>query len=416
MALEHLLQARLVEVGKIKIGTVGEARQSNSGGTWRPPVKLDHFLVTTLQRDQQEQLIADAEVMESLKEHCDTKDGKLRRLPITLLSNEIEEVMTANYVAYTGRKCAARSDGLVLTEYATAPGGAWLPKPRTVPHTPEAVARWKMKLATTLNVMVASAGSRWGGVYKFRTTSRITADQLYGSLSELRDRTGGILRGLPLTLVVRPMQVAPNGQPATVYVVHVELAGSDMMKIRELALDRLRFELSNAKEVRAIQAQYRQLLAHEPDELDDEELAGIEAATQDAEFTTVPPPPAVEAPVPTAGAPVPPPPAPAPVPPVVSPPPAAPSPPPPASRPSAAAQLSTPRPTDPPEVSDTALLRALAAKKGQTLAMCLDWLNKAFHTSYASPITLSQIALSHRRKLVEVLHLMNDAAPEGETI
>ena len=40
----------LPERGKIKIGQHGAERQGKSG-TYRLPVKLDHFVVTTLHRD-----------------------------------------------------------------------------------------------------------------------------------------------------------------------------------------------------------------------------------------------------------------------------------------------------------------------------------------------------------------------------
>ena len=49
-------------------------------------------------------------------------------------------------------------------------------------------------------------------VYKFRTTSRISASQLVGSLVQLQQLTGGVLRGLPLQLVVRPIRVTPDGK------------------------------------------------------------------------------------------------------------------------------------------------------------------------------------------------------------
>ena len=42
----------LVERGKIKIGMKGETRRSQSGGTYQLPVKLNHFLITTMERGQ----------------------------------------------------------------------------------------------------------------------------------------------------------------------------------------------------------------------------------------------------------------------------------------------------------------------------------------------------------------------------
>ncbi len=386
MPLENLLTPRLVEVGKLKIGGMGAERKRDGGGTYRVPEKYDHFIVTTLHRDTDERLVADAEVMDSLKEHADP-DGKIRRLPVTLLSNEIEELLSARYVAYAGKRLAAASDGLVLTEFTDGPGGSWLKEPRPLAHTPETAGRWKLKLSTTLNVMVSSPASRWGGVYKFRTTSRITADQLYGSLVRLRELTGGILRGLPLRLVVRPMQVAPNGQPTTVYVVHVELAGSDLAAVRQQALDQMRYEVANVREVRMIQAQYRQLLAHE-EEIDAEDIEEFELDGQGERSSSMgegeTPPAGAERASPPASPPLPPP-----SPPVTA--------------------------TDPVEVTSPAATRSLAARKGKDSQWCLDWLNKAFHTTYEAGMTFwSQIPMAQRRKLVEVLKLLDDAPEQPE--
>ena len=111
-----------------------------------------------------------------------------------------------------------------------------------------------------MNVVIASAEAKWGGFYKFRTTSRITADQLYGSLVQLRQLTGGVLRGLPLRMAVRPLQVCPDGKPTTVYVVHVELAGADVTAIQRKALEIAQFEVANARQLQAAQHEYRQLL------------------------------------------------------------------------------------------------------------------------------------------------------------
>lgn len=291
MALEAILAPQLVEVGKVKAGRLGPPRPSKSGGAFRPPEKLDHFLVTTLHRDDGGQLVEDAALMASLAEHADA-DRKLRRLPITVLSNVVSEVMTARYAAYNGKRAEAVSDGETLTEYADRPGGAWLPQPRTLPHTPETTARWPaLKLAATLNVMINSPAARLGGVYKFRTTSRITGEQLFGSLTELQRLTGGVLRGLPLRLVIRPLSVAPQGKPTVVYVVHVEFSGDDLRKLPEMAVAQLRGEVARVREIRALESQYKALLAHEPEDLDPEEVP------PPADEPAAPPPPAEPSPV-----------------------------------------------------------------------------------------------------------------------
>src|SRR5687768_3771278 len=74
MALEDIFNTlktdgakpRLCELGKIKIGGLGEARQKQGGGTWRLPRKDDHFTITTLYRDARGDLLPDKELMDQL--------------------------------------------------------------------------------------------------------------------------------------------------------------------------------------------------------------------------------------------------------------------------------------------------------------------------------------------------------------
>lgn len=265
MALFDLVKPRTIELGKIKIGGLGESRQKQGGGTWRLPVKHDHFTVTTLHRDQQGGLIEDADLMDSLAaQHADS-DGKLRQLPIAVLSNDIEDIVKASYVRYVGKRLAAKSDGKELVEFFR--DGKWLAEPITRAWEPRYAAATDekgnriIKLHTTFNCVIASEHAKWGGYYKLRTTSEITAAQLVGSLLEIKALTGGVLRGLPLRLVVRPLQVSPEGKTTTVYIVHCELVGRDLKEIQQIALERARFELANAKQLDAAQREYRKLLA-----------------------------------------------------------------------------------------------------------------------------------------------------------
>ena len=86
------IRPALAEGGKIKIGGLGEPRQSKKGGTYRLPVKLDHFLITKTNRvsdDPNADLEPDTELMAALPAD---RDGKLRAIPIILHSDEIDEV------------------------------------------------------------------------------------------------------------------------------------------------------------------------------------------------------------------------------------------------------------------------------------------------------------------------------------
>lgn len=284
MGLEHLFKPRICELGKIKIGKKSDqVRQTSGGGTWRAPEKIDHFLITTLQRTPAGDLVNDDAVMAELSiEHADI-DGKLRQIPIFVLANEVEDVLQSAWVCYAGKRCAAKSDGVTLTKYIELKTGEALDVPEVVDWKPEyADLKDKkgaplFKLHSTFNCVIASKSGRWGGVYKFRTTSRISGEQLYGSLLHVKQLTGGVLRGLPLRLVVRPMQVAPDGKPTTVYVVHAELRGADLHEIQMRSLEQKRYEVEHISEIRKADEQYRLLLRAPGDgEVDDEVVDVVE--------------------------------------------------------------------------------------------------------------------------------------------
>ena len=87
---------------------------SGPGGTYRLPRKDDHFTVTTLHRDKDGALIPDKALMAELAQYADP-DGKIRQLPVCLLSDDLEDVIQTAWVWYVGKKVAARSDGVTLT-------------------------------------------------------------------------------------------------------------------------------------------------------------------------------------------------------------------------------------------------------------------------------------------------------------
>lgn len=267
MSLQNILRPRLVEVGKLKIGGLEEkTRKAASGREWRAPIKHDYWTVTTLHRDAKGNLVPDTALMEALTARYGDPDGKLRQLPITLLSDEPDDVMQSAYCWYGSKKIAARSDGETVTWFADPQKMQLLAEPRVEPWRPELLdmkdrsGHPLFKIHTVFNCVLMSSESRWGGVYKFRTTSQITADQLFGSLLHLRQLTFGILRGLPLMLVVRPMEVAPDGKSTTVYVVHVELRGADLQAVQQIAMQQAQYQLANAKRMQTMQIEYRKLL------------------------------------------------------------------------------------------------------------------------------------------------------------
>lgn len=290
MSLFDIIKPRQVQIGCIKIGRKQtEKPRESASGVWYAPVKLDHFLITTMNRDGKGQLIPDDELMRQLQLDYGDKDGKLRRIPIRVLSNDPEDIMQSAYCWYGGRTVGARSDGREITWFNDPKSGKPLTEPVTEPFNPAMLDLTNskgvklLKVHTVFNCVVAAKDSRWGGVYKLRTTSSITASQLLGSLVHLKGLTGGVLQGLPLQLVIRPIQVAPldasgNKVQSTVYVVHIELRGADLQQIQAQALETAKYQLGFKREMEKSLAEYRQLLAPPGSE------AGHEAAEINEEF------------------------------------------------------------------------------------------------------------------------------------
>jgi len=75
-----------------------------------------------------------------------------------------------------------------------------------------------------------------------------------------RRLTGGALRGVPFELIVRPVQVTPEGRAITVFVVHLQIVGSDLLALQSKVRDQLKIELDQARQVAQASATYQRML------------------------------------------------------------------------------------------------------------------------------------------------------------
>lgn len=266
------IHPRLCELGKIKIGGLGEWTTSKNGKKFRPPRKDDHFTITTMMRNAEGDLLPDDELMKKLEAQF---GSPLRTLPIILLSDDIDEVLAAQYARYDGKTCIATCDGETC-KWNFDKAGVEIPGGHPMPCNGEHETRgWK--LHTNLSCVIACGQARLGGVYRFRTTSQITTEQLYGGLAHISTLTGGVLQGIPLHLVVRPMQVAPGGNPTKIYVVHIEIHATDYGDVQRKALESAQMRRDTARSIKAAQTEYRALLAAPTpgDDEDPEEQAAV---------------------------------------------------------------------------------------------------------------------------------------------
>ncbi|HEX8323955.1 MAG TPA: hypothetical protein VF595_08575 [Tepidisphaeraceae bacterium] len=265
---------RLNELGKIKIGIKGPEKNG-----YRPPRKIDHFLITTMRRQAMAydgDLIIDDSLMAELTAQFGEKPTKasaagyervIRTLPIQFAVNEVEDILRTQWVWYVGAtQLGARSDGKTV-EWHVDDHNKPLPKPEIAEWTDE-LRNWAddkgnkfFKLNSELSCYIRSPSARFGGVYKFRTTSLITYDKLVGSFASISQLTGGVLRGMPLMMELHAVKVKHRGRVETVYCPQIELHGTDMDEIRTKALEQERYLLSHKKEIEATQRQYRALLS-----------------------------------------------------------------------------------------------------------------------------------------------------------
>lgn len=226
------LNKRLVEVGKIKIGGKNPNKTYNGkdGQKHRAPVKFDHFAITTLEKDNKDNFIIDADIMSEL-------GGKPKALDILLLSDDIDNNFMTSYAMYSGQKCQCRGDGEIATRrYTKDDKGKELASPEyreikcdteTCPFFQESIVRNKKqppkcKPSGILSVMLPQT-KKIGGVYKFRTTSWNTVINIISSLEAIKLITGGVLFGIPLKMELIEKPTEEHGK---VKVVNIIYAGS----------------------------------------------------------------------------------------------------------------------------------------------------------------------------------------------
>lgn len=262
---------RLTQIGAIKIGgKSAQVRKTDSGGTWRAPEKWDSFKIVTMNRDAKGDLIPDEVLMSQLVDQYGDKDGKLRQIPIRVLSDEMDLVLQSSILWYGSKTLGAKSDGKTVTWFNSPEHtsyGRRLPEPKTEPWDNKFLDMTApnknplFKIHTIFNCVIAAKEARWGGVYKFRTTSVISFRQLHASLLHLSQLTGGILSGMPLFMVLRPVQVSPDGKPTTVFVTHIELRGPELMELQQQAIAMGEFRVKFKERIEETTRQYRKLLA-----------------------------------------------------------------------------------------------------------------------------------------------------------
>jgi hypothetical protein len=252
----------LAEGGKIKIGGLGAERTSKAGNKFRMPEKYDHFVITKTTRDDKGDLDVDRALMDALTKD---KDGHIRAIPIVVHSDNLDEVFPTSYAMYNGKQLLCRGDG----EKAKRADGTEV---KCTCAYLDAERQPICKPHGTLHCSIVAPGQAVAGaVHKWRTTSIISIQRLYGSFSQIL-ATLGTMRGVPLWLNLQPVQVATG----TVYCCHVELREADVMNVQRRALEAI--QMRKALGTGDIDAAYRAMITAPGDDHEtDEERAEIAA-------------------------------------------------------------------------------------------------------------------------------------------
>jgi hypothetical protein len=250
----------LIEWGKIKIGRKGKfVRQS-----FQMPEKLDHFLITTMERDDSNNFILDSGLMDKIM--TDQKVDALKSIPITLLYNDIELNLQTRYACFRGKTRWCTGDGEEASRLKSEKPVSYetikCPCERAEPDYAgeDNSGKGKCKVTGCLSCLI-DGSDKIGGVWKFRTTSFNSARSMLSSLLMIKRLTGGIVAGIPLHLTVSPKSTnnPVDGQPVTIYVVNIEYHGN-ANSLRLAGLEVAKLEATHSLRIERIEEEARQLL------------------------------------------------------------------------------------------------------------------------------------------------------------
>src|ERR1035437_734373 len=90
------LGSRLPVRGHIKIGKKGQLRKNDKGVEWQQPEKVDHFIITTLERDENNNFRRDTALHKLYGD-------KPTELPVQLIYNDLELNFQDHLAAYHGK-------------------------------------------------------------------------------------------------------------------------------------------------------------------------------------------------------------------------------------------------------------------------------------------------------------------------
>lgn len=255
------MPTRLSEIGRIKIGRKGKMTTSRTGKQFQPPKKLEGFLVTTNERDEEGNLIPDKAIMRKLGDSP-------KEIPIFLLFDDIELNLQTRYVIYKGKKCICKGDGEQWFWLQENGGYKQGEKPEKQ-LDPKYKGTDRCKPTAVLSCVLADA-EIVGGVWKFRTTGAYSVQAMMSSLKLISYLTGGHLAGIPLHLIATPTQKYDDeGKVMKFMVVTVVFKGAPSL-LREKGLQLVTAGETYHRKLKQIETNARVELATKGNSFDDD--------------------------------------------------------------------------------------------------------------------------------------------------
>lgn len=292
------------EMGKIKIGRLGQARKAQSGREYQQPEKLDHFIITHKHRDTTGNFVVDTDAMRAIG------DPEPKRLRVFLPYQDPNLNLVVFYAAYVKSRCMCRGNGTVGLRFNEKTSSY-----DEITCKGEDCKKYQdkgCKLTGLLSVVLADV-PRVGGVHLFRTTSFYSISSLQASMNMLLTQTEGNISGVPLELVIRPDVRQPTeGTKVTIYTVNLEYAGT-IASLRSSALQLAQGHASFRNQLALAESTVRKSMDDLIAEPDNDDAEGIAkefypeereppVVTYDAEcmpaYTEPDPPPVAAAPAP----------------------------------------------------------------------------------------------------------------------
>jgi len=266
------LLPQLNVAGLLKIGKKGEMITSQGGKEFRPPVKLDHFLITTTEKDQSGDYVRDTELENRIKEAKTgvvNQNGELIGVPIRFLYNDMELNFPTRLASYVSGKLSCTGDGETATKRID---DFQKQHPCPCPRCEHSYdGKDKCKHMGALSCILDEAGL-FGQIHKFRTTSINSVKGIMGGIKLIQDATNGRIAGLPLMLTLNAKAtVTPGGQNTTVYVVSVCYRGS-MQDLRNEVLQLIQTERQYIIGMEKMEAEAMAALPEKPMESEQDQL------------------------------------------------------------------------------------------------------------------------------------------------